>query len=316
MSTTVFWYMSQQENKLQLQRLSLKLETPGDWIETACLLEASARKAGNVHPQATFADLTFADFRAASRIAGKWLSQAAELGIGNAILQMVTETVARTGTNVNLGIALLLAPLAAIPASADLETELPQVLERLDLKETALIYQAIQLARPGGMGNVSTGDVAEPPELPIRAAMGLAAERDRIALQYRDGFPDVLQIGRGRFLDWTTQTSDWEIPIIGLQLELLANAPDSLIARKCGMQLAEEASKRAANVLQAGWPHTCDGQQAFQEYDVWLREDGHRRNPGTTADLIAAILYVVLRQQAWQPPTVLQLAVSTEANSP
>jgi triphosphoribosyl-dephospho-CoA synthase len=30
---------------------------------------------------------------------------------------------------------------------------------------------------------------------------------------------------------------------------------------------------------------------AVGELDFWLRSDGHRRNPGTTADLIAASLF-------------------------
>ena len=33
------------------------------------------------------------------------------------------------------------------------------------------------------------------------------------------------------------------------------------------------------------------------EYDFWLRADGHRRNPGTTADVIAAALFVLLREK-------------------
>ena len=30
-------------------------------------------------------------------------------------------------------------------------------------------------------------------------------------------------------------------------------------------------------------------------FDAWLRADGHRRNPGTTADLIAATLFAGFR---------------------
>ena len=31
------------------------------------------------------------------------------------------------------------------------------------------------------------------------------------------------------------------------------------------------------------------------EFDFWLRQDGHRRNPGTSADLVAAGLFVSLQ---------------------
>jgi len=30
---------------------------------------------------------------------------------------------------------------------------------------------------------------------------------------------------------------------------------------------------------------------------VWLRADGNRRNPGTSADLVAATLFVALREE-------------------
>ena len=33
----------------------------------------------------------------------------------------------------------------------------------------------------------------------------------------------------------------------------------------------------------------------FRELDSWLRSDGNRRNPGTTADLVAATLFAGLR---------------------
>ena len=35
--------------------------------------------------------------------------------------------------------------------------------------------------------------------------------------------------------------------------------------------------------------------RALADFDFWLRSDGHRRNPGTTADLIAAALFAGLR---------------------
>ena len=48
-------------------------------------------------------------------------------------------------------------------------------------------------------------------------------------------------------------------------------------------------------VLTAGWPDRTGGEAAYQRLDRFLRSDGNRRNPGTTADLIAATLFVALR---------------------
>jgi len=82
----------------------------------------------------------------------------------------------------------------------------------------------------------------------------------------------------------------------------MSRFPDSLIARKCGAQVAQQASDRAAAVLEAGSPRDESFWDAAGELDFWLRSDGHRRNPGTTADLLAAGLFVLLREGIMQWP--------------
>ena len=71
--------------------------------------------------------------------------------------------------------------------------------------------------------------------------------------------------------------------------------PDTLIARKCGADVAELAALRAAAVTESGQPGDESYRAALSDLDFWLRSDGHRRNPGTTADFIAAGLFVLLR---------------------
>ena len=82
--------------------------------------------------------------------------------------------------------------------------------------------------------------------------------------------------------------------IVRLHLQFMASYPDSLIARKCGPETARKAAAGAARVLEGGWPEA--GTEAlFTELDNWLREDGNRRNPGTSADLVAGCLFLALR---------------------
>ncbi len=90
---------------------------------------------------------------------------------------------------------------------------------------------------------------------------------------------------------------DWPLShaIVHAQMEIMSRFPDSLIARKCGIDVAARASDHAASVLQAGTPLDAEFWAAASELDFWLRADGHRRNPGTTADLLAAGLFVLLR---------------------
>jgi triphosphoribosyl-dephospho-CoA synthase len=77
----------------------------------------------------------------------------------------------------------------------------------------------------------------------------------------------------------------------------MARHPDSLIARKCGRAVAEEAARRARQVLQTEWQQSRSW-EALAALDAWLRADGRRRNPGTTADVLTASLFVALRQGA------------------
>ncbi len=78
-------------------------------------------------------------------------------------------------------------------------------------------------------------------------------------------------------------------------LELLARHGDSLISRRCGEAISAEASRQAGMVLKKGWPRSEDDAAALKDLDRWLRDDGHRRNPGSTADLTAAVLFLAMR---------------------
>jgi len=179
-----------------------------------------------------------------------------------------------------------------------LSTGIVDVLKSLTPRDTREVYAAIRLAQPGGLGQVDEADVydAQPPEISLVEAMGMAAQRDLVAQQYVNGFEQVFatseQIERCYKRGLPLSES-----IVHGYLQLLAKSPDSLIARKCGAAAAREASDRAAAVLESGQPGSSEYQAAEAELDFWLRSDGHRRNPGTTADLVAAGLFVLVRDQ-------------------
>ncbi len=264
--------------------------------EQACLMEATARKPGNVHPEAKFADLCYEDFVRSAQWASPHLARAGTNGVGSAVREAIRATRERVGTNTNLGIALLIAPLAAVPLDSTLVAGIEGVLRALTAEDASRVYEAIRLAQPGGMGNVKDGDVAALPPTDLLWAMNQAADRDWIARQYVSGFDDLLQIAVPLLVVWRP-AAGWEVRVIHLHLELMARWPDTLIARKCGLVIAEESARRARAVLDSGWPDNAAGQVAIQEFDAWLRSDGHRRNPGTTADAVAATLFAALRDR-------------------
>lgn len=271
----------------------------------ACVLEATARKPGNVHPQASFVDLNYEHFIISARTVAPILARTRQLGVGRAIYEAVAATRERVDRNTNLGIVLLLAPLAAVPADVRLANGISEVLNNLSRDDADFAYRAIRLAHPGGMGRVASQDINQPPTQTLLEVMRLAADRDQIARQYVENFSLVIEFGLPyltNMLDFEGQAGEpywfarqWESAIVGLQLELLSRHNDSLVVRKCGLETADEVSCRAAAVLNAAQAGTRVAQEELQAFDHWLRADGHRRNPGTTADLIAAMLFAAFR---------------------
>ncbi len=89
----------------------------GLYAQLACIWEAMARKPGNVHRYADFADLTYLDLLHSAAAVAPILNGASLWGVGKSILESVKATRRVAKTNPNLGIVLLLAPLAAVPPS-------------------------------------------------------------------------------------------------------------------------------------------------------------------------------------------------------
>lgn len=272
------------------------------WIRQACVLEVTARKPGNVHPAASFADLTAEDFYRSAEVAAPVLARSRELGVGATILQTCQATRQAVGKNTNLGITLLMAPLAAVPPELSLTGGIGAVLESLTVTDARSVYAAIAVMQPGGMGKVAEQDLSVQPTGTLREVMTLAADRDLIARQYQNGFQEVLEFGLSHLSGDATGWQDWEAAVIRLALSLLAEYPDTLIIRKCGAETAATASEQARAVLQAGGPETPRGRELLEQFDQWCRADGHRRNPGTTADFVAAILFAAFRERRLVPP--------------
>ncbi len=269
-------------------------------IFLACLLEATARKPGNVHPGKRFENAHFLDFVISAMIIDQHLGSESirDQGVGKTILRTVEATDRQIGHNVNLGMILLLTPLVASTnqPGVSFETFLGQTLKQLTVEDAADAYRAIQLAGPGGLGQVPDHDAStgEIPNITLLEAMQLAADRDAIARQYATNYADIFEFARPRLQAALERAAPLETAIVETHLALMAELPDTLIIRKCGEAVALESSARAKAVLQAGWPGRPGSSLALADLDRWLRSDGHRRNPGATADLIAATLYVAL----------------------
>ncbi len=271
-------------------------------VQLACIWEATARKAGNVHRYRDFADTSYVDFLQCAAVIAPVLAAAPENSVGATVLEAVRRCGQVAATNTNLGIVLLLTPLAKAAAKGNLRSELAQILDGLDATDAARVYDAIRLANPGGLGRAAEQDVADAPTQTLREVMALAAERDLVARQYANGFREVFDDGVPAIEAGLRQTGSLEGGIGYGQLQLLAKHGDTLIGRKRGAAESAAAAKQARQILAAHWPHTSASWDRFHAYDGWLRAVGHARNPGTTADLIAASLFVLLAEGRLQLP--------------
>ncbi len=273
-----------------LQSLSL-----ADRVRWSCALEAIAPKLGNVHPSASFPDLSASDFL----VAGNLLAKAIECDeiVGQQILNAVSAARQTLRSNANLGICLLIVPLVAaerlkVAERLTWQTAIDQVLAQLTAEDSRAVYAAIRAAAPGGLGEVSEMDVQDSAPANLLDAMRLGENHDLIARQYVTGFRDLFETVVPIVAEEIHRAGDLLWGVRSAQVRILSLIPDSLIGRKCGAEVAQEATRRANDVMRC--TDSVERSEAERHFDDWLRSDGNRRNPGTTADLIAAGLFIVL----------------------
>src|SRR5262249_53407824 len=169
-------------------------------FRASCRDELDAPKPGNVHVLSPAGRKTPKDFLLSAEAAAAPLT-VPHAPVGRRILAAVEATRAAVGSNTNLGIILLCAPLAAAAERelADLHEAVARVLRALDVADAELSFRAIVAAAPGGLGRAERHDVFEPASVTLRQAMAEAADRDRIARQYASDFDDVFTLGEPIF---------------------------------------------------------------------------------------------------------------------
>ena len=298
--------------------------------QVACLLEVSAPKPGNVSPGRHFVDVRYEDFLVSAVAIGEPLAGAGIRPLGATIRLAIEATARWTRSNTNLGIVLLLAPLARaaingvavngvgghlkrtptdkaawVSSLNDLRPHLRRVLDETDVQDARDVYAAIRLASPGGLGRAVTQDVAADPTVPLLEAMRLAAHRDGVAREYATAFETTFQVGVPVLEQARRDGLAWDDAVVETFLKLLAEAPDTHVARRGGEAAAKAVSERAQRALRAGGVRSAAGRSAIDEMDRSLRDadppspeasarQANLGNPGTAADLTAAAIFVAL----------------------
>lgn len=260
-------------------------------FRAACLDELEAPKPGNVHVFASGHRMTAAEFVRSAEVAAAPLALPGAR-VGNRIRDAVEATLALVGTNTNLGIILLCAPLAAAAERpGELRSALAQVLASLNVRDAELAFRAIARAAPAGLGRVERHDVAEAATVTLKAAMAEASSRDRIARQYVSNFEDVFEQGEPTLQAALERSHEPQWATLAVYLEFLSAFPDSHIVRKHGAATAEDICRTAARyherMRSAESPAVL--LPDLLTWDTLLKERGI--NPGTSADLTVATLF-------------------------
>jgi triphosphoribosyl-dephospho-CoA synthase len=292
-------------------------------LELAVLLEVSTAKPGNVNFVVGFEGTRVEHFLASAVAAAPSFEEAANRGIavsekklsvndvdmGQIIKNCVADIEAwQKGGNTLLGTVILFVPIAVAAGMTLTEEnfgfELPRLRENLKLavesttaEDAVHLYDAIDVAKPSGLGGAPDLDVNDPASkkrileenVSLYEVFKIAAGYDDVCSEWVNNYPITFNLAFP-YLMRQLEQGDLNTAIVHTFLKVLSEHPDSFIARKVGVERAQEISLDAKKILESGSVETLKGQTSVLEFDRKLRESGNLLNPGTTADLTAAAL--------------------------
>lgn len=283
--------------------------------QIASVLEVSGHpKPGNVHRTQDFDDMIFEDFLISGVVIGDLMKKAAERGnryrkddslheirLGELIKEAVLETDKWIGNNTNLGIVLMLTPLCASAGMSgnlnDLRNNVGRIMEATTSEDAVNLYDAINIADAGGMGEQEELDVADSQarekiikeNINMYKVLQMSSKWDLLSYELTNRMPTTFGIG---FPTFRTIKMEYGINKATVQtfITILSKKPDTLISRKYGDDMAKLVSADADSILQSGGVLNPQGELLLREFDKQLLRN--KLNPGTTADITAASIMV------------------------
>jgi triphosphoribosyl-dephospho-CoA synthase len=291
-------------------------------LELAILLEVSAHKPGNVSVVTNFERTRYEHFLASAVAASSSFESAAErgitvsedridpsnVGVGQFIKSCVADINAwQHGGNTLLGTVILLSPIAVaagmtisrepfdVPA---LRKNLKLVVESTTPEDAVDVYEAIRIANPSGLGKAPDLDVNDPTateritdqKISLYEVFKIAEKYDTICSEWTKNYPVTFDLAYPSLTNRLRNSSDPSLAIVQTFLQVLAEVPDTFIARKTSMEKARQISVKARVVIELGGVETVTGRKSLDKLDGELKRHSNLLNPGTTADIIGAAL--------------------------
>ena len=274
--------------------------------QIASALEVSGYpKPGNVHRTRNYDDMEFEDFIISGIVIGDTVREAcSEVDVknprlGKYILQAVAETDRWIKNNTNLGIMMMTIPIAVAAAISDsfddIRENVKLLMANTSVDDACDLYDAINIADAGGMGDQDEYDVASDnakQELrdnnqTMYDVLKISAPWDMLAREMTSDMPAVFEIGYPTYHELKDTKSKNEACVLTF-LTILSQVPDTLISRKYGSDEALKISMMTRDLLNL--KDQSDFNDRLKEFDDYLFENKY--NPGTTADLTAASIFV------------------------
>jgi triphosphoribosyl-dephospho-CoA synthase len=276
------------------------VRSPAQNAELALLLEVTGTpKPGNVDRHREYDDLRFEHFMAGAVGSTRGLNLAQQgAAVGRAFERSVVGMAEQSAGNTQFGALLLLVPLVRAASDEDrtLSPEgVNEIIEATTVDDACDFYRAFEHVGvavddpPSGLEalDVRQGTQAEPTlrdrELTLLDVMQLSADVDGVAREWMEGFQRSFAAA-----EWIEE-NDGPVPDRASDafLRLLAEEPDTFIVKQHDQTTAEEATERVQETLDGERDPDMLAEE-FVQQDI---------NPGTTADLTAAALFIALERR-------------------
>lgn len=282
----------------------------GNLARTACILEVTTEKPGNVTPTRNFADTKFEDFIFGSMLIGDAVEKAFIDGkqenfrIGKRIYDFVRESKKynKTKKNTHFGIALLFIVLGTALGTTiknkkkfkieELRDVIDYVMKKTGSNDSVYLYRAIKTGNVRVLKNADKFDVlsedfvsrVKKEDLKFYDLMKISSDKDLIAKE----LTTKMEISF-KHLDFLENLSGFsgEISrkeILLLYLNLLSKYPDTLIAKKYGIDTSKKVLNMAKDVIAQNL--------SIEKFSEYLYKNN--LNPGSIADITANVVFLYL----------------------
>jgi triphosphoribosyl-dephospho-CoA synthase len=272
--------------------------------QLALLLEVSAYpKPGNVDRTHDFVDTSYEHFLASSVAVYPVLRAAARgsgkgTGVGELIRRGVEESIAwQSGGNTHFGALLLLIPLTMAagacksPDVEKLKRKAAEIMLNTTTDDAIEVYTAFPKAKVKVRRDVPEFNLADEgaikeirkKQFSLYEILAISASYDLISRELVGGFE--LTFGYASRINDFVKEKRINDAITNAYLRLLSEEEDTFIKMKFGAEKSRYVKERAMGIVNRGYKR-----REMEEFDEELISKG--LNPGSTADIIAAALFI------------------------